>query len=78
MRKNNYDATCTRLEKQGWIFDRSSLCKYYHSSGAVTAMEPKDGFAFCRVHVGKVHGVKKNGYLFSMQETLIYRKPLEA
>ena len=78
MRKNSYDATCARLEKQGWTLDRTALCKYYASSGAITAMDPKDGFAFCRVHVGKCHGVWKNGYLFSLQETMVYRKPLEA
>lgn len=78
MKKNHYDATCERMEKQGWEYAHSALYKGYLYSGTVSKMMNRDGWEYARVHIGKCHNVRKNGFSFSMQETYVYRRPLEA
>lgn len=78
MKKNHYEDTCTRLENQGWECAHSALYKGYQYSGTVSKMENRDGWEYARVHIGKCHNVRKNGFSFSMQETYVYRRPLEA
>ena len=54
--------TIERLEQEGWAVHHSALFNGYKYAGAVSVMDDRKGYEFCRVHHGSCKSSRGRRY----------------
>lgn len=59
-----------KLEGQGWQYSHKAAHRGYKSAGSISEMQRRNGYDFCRVHLGR--NVTKDCHLY--QVTVVMRR----